>query len=177
MTESHITTPPSPFVGSWVRRLAGEGLSGFALDVASGRGRHAVLMASAGFRVIALDIQMAALQDAAIAARQRGVHVMLLCADLTRQPLPESAFRLIVCSRYLDRARFPALRAALAPGGVLLYETFTVQQRQHGRGPQSPDHLLQPGELRELAEGLEVLFFEEVTAPDAVARIAARRPR
>jgi tellurite methyltransferase len=175
MTESHITTPPSPFVTAWVERLAADGLSGLALDVAAGRGRHAISMASAGFRVVAADIQLAALQAARAAARESHVDLMPLCTDLTMQPLPESAFILIVCTRYLDRERFPALRAALAPGGVLLYETFTEHQRQYARGPRSPEHLLRPGELRTLAAGLDVLFFEEVMAPDAVARIAARR--
>ena len=58
----------------------------------------------------------------------------------------------------------------------MLYETFTVNQRQLGFGPTSPDHLLQPGELRQLFEGFDVLFYEEVLAPEAVARIVARRP-
>jgi hypothetical protein len=62
-------------------------------------------------------------------------------------------------------------------GGVVLYETFTVNQRQLGFGPTSPDHLLQPGELRHQFDGFEVLFHEEVDVPEAVARIVARRPR
>ena len=58
----------------------------------------------------------------------------------------------------------------------MIYETFTVLQRALGVGPTSPDHLLEPGELRELFGGWEVLFYEEVAAPEAVARIVARRP-
>jgi SAM-dependent methyltransferase len=176
MTEPNITTPPSPFVAAWVMRLAAEGLSGLALDAASGRGRHAVLMAAAGFDVVAIDIQLEHLRAAAGLARESGVHISLLCADLTIYPLPESSFNLIVCTRYLDRARFAALRGALAPGGVLLYETFTEHQLQHGRGPRSPEHLLRPGELRTLVAGLDVLFEEEVSEPDALARVAARKP-
>ena len=69
----------------------------------------------------------------------------------------------------------PALREALTPGGVLLYETFTEHQRQYDRGPRSSAHLLAPGELRRLVSGLDLLFDEEVMAPDAVARVAARK--
>lgn len=171
MTESSSTAPPSPFIARWIERLAAEGGTGRALDVAAGRGRHARAMASAGFRVVAIDIQLDALRQ----ARESCAALLPLCADLTRYPLPPSRFDLIVCTRYLDRALFPALRRALAPGGVLLYETFTEQQLRHGRGPRSPEHLLRSGELRELAGDLEILFEEEVTEPDALARIAARR--
>jgi hypothetical protein len=51
-----------------------------------------------------------------------------------------------------------------------MYETFTVYQRAYGRGPTSPDHLLAPGELKARFDGFDVLFYEEVTSPDAVAR-------
>ncbi len=57
----------------------------------------------------------------------------------------------------------------------MLFETFTEAQRAHGRGPTSPDHLLAPGELRARFDALEVLFYEEVVEPEAVARIVARR--
>ena len=63
----------------------------------------------------------------------------------------------------------------LVPGGVLLYETFTEHQLRYDRGPRSRAHLLAPGELRLRLRGMDVLFDEEVMAPDAVARIAARR--
>jgi hypothetical protein len=60
-------------------------------------------------------------------------------------------------------------------GGIVIYETFTVAQRQHGTGPRSPDHLLETGELRQRFDGFEVLQYEETLAPEALARIAARR--
>jgi len=70
---------------------------------------------------------------------------------------------------------YAPLAAALRPGGTVVYETFTTAQRAHGRGPTSPDHLLEPGELERAFEGLDVLFYEEVSEPDAVARLVARR--
>ncbi len=139
-----------------------------------GRGRHALPVARAGFKTFGVDIRYDAVRDAVRAAADEGLTVHGWCADLTRTPLPVHRFDLIVVTRYLQRDLFPALRDALVPGGVILYETFTVAQRAHGRGPTSPDHLLEPGELRRRFEGLEVLFYEEVMEPDAVARIAAR---
>lgn len=140
-----------------------------------GRGRHALLLARAGFKTFGVDIKLDAVRDAVRSAGTERLIVLGWCADLTRDALPVERFDLIVVTRYLQRDLFPSLGRALTPGGVLLYETFTVAQRAHGRGPTSPDHLLEPGELRNQFEGFDVLFYEEVSEPDAVARIAARR--
>ena len=166
---------PSPFIVEWSARIARErGGHPRALDVAMGRGRHAVPLARAGFRTFGVDITLEAVRDAIAAARAEGLRVEGWCADLTRYPLPRAAFDLIVVCRYLQRDLFADLRAALAPGGTVIYETFTTAQRALGKPPTSADHLLEPGELRRQFDGLDLLFYEEVLAPDAVARLAAR---
>ena len=167
----------SPFVAEWIARLAPQRaeFAPRALDVAMGRGRHAVPLALAGFDTFGVDVRFDAVRDARFAAKAAAVRVHGWCADLTQHPLPSSRFDLIVVIRYLQRDLFPVLRAAVRPGGVVLYETFTTAQRALGWGPASPDHLLEPGELLRSFEGFEVLFYEEVSAPEAVARIAARR--
>ena len=176
MTDFFAANPPSAFIARWVSRPHAQfPLGARALDVAAGRGRHSLLMAAAGFHTIGIDIQYDVVLGVKQAARAAGLDVALVCADLTALPLPRDHFHLIVVTRYLDRALFPALRDALVPGGVLLYETFTERQREHGWGPTSSAHLLQPGELRMLTRGMDVLFDEEVYLPEAVARIAARR--
>ena len=176
---------PSPFVVEWLERLAREwNLAGArlaargrrrALDVAAGRGRHTVRIARAGFETFAVDLKLDALRDAAAAAARAGVRVRAWCADLTQHPLPAGRFDLVVVTRYLQRDLFPALQRASAPGGVVVYETFTTAQRALGTGPTSADHLLEPGELRERFEGWRVLAYEETRQPEAVARLAARR--
>ena len=167
---------PSPFVAEWIARLAAVGTGPRrALDVAMGRGRHAQLLARAGYRAFGVDAQYDAVRDGMTNAATAGLSLRVWCADLTEHPLPASHFDVVVVTRYLQRDLFPSLRATLAPGGVMLYETFTTAQRALGTGPTSPDHLLEPGELRERFDGLEMLFYEEVTTPEAVARIAARR--
>ena len=132
-------------------------------------------LARAGFRTFGVDIRFDAVRDAAIAARVAGTALRAWCADLTQHLLPLARFNVIVVTRYLQRDLFAPLAAALRPGGTVVYETFTTAQRAHGRGPTSPDHLLEPGELERAFEGLEVLFYEEVSEPDAVARLVARR--
>lgn len=166
----------SPFIVEWVARLrGGAGEPARALDVAMGRGRHALMLARAGYRTCGVDIDVEAVRDVCASAAAAGLHVAGWCADLRRYPLPDARFDLVVVTRYLQRDLFPALCTTVKPGGVVLYETFTTAQRAHGIGPTSPDHLLEPGELRGHFDRFEMLFDEEVVAPEAVARVAARR--
>lgn len=166
---------PSPFIVEWLERIARErGGHPRALDVAMGRGRHAVPLARAGFKTFGVDVKVDAVREAIDAGRREGVRIAGWCADLTRHPLPRARFDLVLVSRYLQRDLFADLAASLAPGGIVIYETFTTAQRALGRPPTSPDHLLEPGELRRRFDGLDVLFYEEVPAPDAVARLVAR---
>jgi tellurite methyltransferase len=166
----------SPFIVEWVDRLARE-RRGRALDVAMGRGRYAVALARAGFRTFGVDVKVDAVRDALAVAAAAGVRVHGWCADLTQHPLPTARFDVVLVSRYLQRDLFPALRDAVVPGGVVVYETFTTAQRALGTGPRSPHHLLEPDELGIRFDEWDVLFYEETSEPEAVARIAARRPR
>ena len=171
---------PSPFVVEWVARLArelgAEGERRRALDVAMGRGRHALVLARAGFQTFGVDVKLDALVRACAAARNDGAAIRAWCADLTQHPLPVARFDLVVVTRYLQRDLFQALRRTVRPGGFVLYETFTTAQRALKTGPTSPDHLLEPGELlaRFDIAGWTTLFYEETREPDAVARIAGR---
>jgi len=165
----------SPFIIEWVERIARErGGHPRALDVAMGHGRHAVALARAGFRTVGVDLRWDAVREAMTAAEREGIRVGGWCADLTQYPLPRGRFDLVVVSRYLQRDLFPDLREALAPAGEVIYETFTTNQRALRRPPTSADHLLEPGELQARFDGFELRFYEEVSAPDAVARLVAR---
>jgi tellurite methyltransferase len=172
----------SPFIVEWIGRIArpatalAAGADARALDVAMGRGRHAVALARSGFRTYGVDLKLDAIRDAVTEAAAAGVAIHAWCADLTQHPLPRRRFDLVVVCRYLQRDLFEALQDAVVPGGIVIYETFTTHQRALGRRPTSPDHLLQPGELRQRFDGFELLFYEEVLAPDAMARLVARAP-
>ena len=118
---------PSPFIVEWSARIARErGGHPRALDVAMGRGRHAVPLARAGFRTFGVDVKLEAVREARATAARDGVRVEGWCADLTQHPLPRGLFDLVVVSRYLQRDLFADLRAAVVPGGVVIYETFTT---------------------------------------------------
>jgi hypothetical protein len=90
--------------------------------------------------------------------------------------LPVHYFDVLLVSRFLLRARWPDLKRLVVPGGFVVYETFTVGQLARATGPSSPDHLLNPGELRNAFADWRILFSEEVDTPAAMARLVARKP-
>ena len=134
--------------------------SGRALDLACGRGGNAILLARQGLDVVAWDIAdvpVAALQDAALEQR---LSVQAVVRDVeTSPPAPES-FDVITVSYFLDRAIIPALVAALKPGGLIYYQTFT-NERVSGRGPQQAGYRLGEQELMQLFSGLQILVYRE----------------
>jgi SAM-dependent methyltransferase len=136
--------------------------TGDALDVASGSGRNAFWMAARGLTTIAIDRHAAAIAAINEHARLRGLPLRGEIIDLEAPDavLPAAAFDLIVVVHYLHRPLFPAITAALRPGGILVYETFTRAQAERGR-PTNPAFLLRPGELRELVNPLEILSERE----------------
>jgi SAM-dependent methyltransferase len=145
------------------------------LDVAAGGGRHSRFLAERGHKVTALDRDTSALGALP--------DIEIVEADLedgAPWPLPGRTFAAVVVTNYLHRPLFPELLAALAPGGVLLYETFMEGNERFGR-PSNPAFLLKDGELLDLVRGrLSVTAYEArmISEPKMamVQRIAARRP-
>ncbi len=137
---------------------------GEVLDVACGSGRHALLLAGAGFKVRGVDRDSPRIEALARLARRLALPLSAEVVDLEtggEVDLGAAAYDLVVVIRYLHRPLFPALIRALRPGGILLYETFTAEQgRRYGR-PRDPHFLLEPGELRRLAAPLEILRERE----------------
>ncbi|WP_029898808.1 methyltransferase domain-containing protein [Desulfohalovibrio reitneri] len=165
-----------------VRRFAPlfEGADAPVLDVAAGEGRNGLHLARLGVKVVCCDVSADALAHAESAAREEGLPLTTWRVDLEsgKCPLDEGEWGGMLVFRYLHRPLVPCLKAALRPGALLLYETFTIQQRELGK-PSNPDFLLRPGELRELFEDFDILHYEEgrFSNPDRhAARLAARKP-
>ena len=174
----------SPHVLAHLAQLRDGAALGPVVDLACGRGRNALAVAAHGIPVLGVDRSAELLAELCDAARERELPIRAVRADLESAPaIPLGAGRcgaLVVC-RYLHRPLAPVLAALLAPGGWLLYETFTIHQRDLGYGPENPAFLLEPGELPALFPSLEIAHhwegLTEETRPAAVARLAARRSR
>jgi tellurite methyltransferase len=135
---------------------------GKVLDVACGRGRHALLLASAGFKVQAVDRNPEAIAFLRDTAARMSLRVEAQALDLETDPPPDlpPGFDAILVFNYLHRPLMPALGAALKPGGRIFYETFTTRQAERGH-PKNPDFLLRDGELAELLSPLSILRARE----------------
>lgn len=169
----HGTGSPSPWLTRWAHLLP---TGARVLDVACGAGRHVRWLSSRGHPVTAVDRDAAALA----LLDDLGTAVECRVADLEAGPWPwpGRVFDAVLVTHYLWRPLMPALRAAVAPGGWLIYETFAQGQQTVGR-PRRAEFLLEPGELLTMARGWRVLAYEdgfESDPPRFVQRIVARRP-
>lgn len=157
----------------WVRRFAPLiQPDGHVLDLAAGAGRHTRLLLDMGFRVTAVDREVAALETFT------GPRCTVREIDLesgAAWPLG-GGYDGILVTNYLHRPLLPALAPALAPGGIVIYETFAAGNERLGR-PSNSDYLLRPGELLEAFAGLTVIAFEQgevvMPRPAVIQRIAA----
>lgn len=172
MSAAGAAASPAPL--PWVARFvplfrAG----GRVLDLAAGSGRHARLLRAQGFSVLAVDRDIGALLPLA------GPGLEVRQVDLeSGAPWPfGEGYDGIVMTNYLHRPLLPEIARALAPGGVVICQTFMQGNERFGR-PENPDFLLRPGELLAAFAALTVVAFEqgEVTAPRPamIQRIAAR---
>ncbi|MBZ5652967.1 MAG: methyltransferase domain-containing protein [Acidobacteriia bacterium] len=155
-------------------------LHGRVLDVAAGAGRNSLFLARRGLVVEAIDISFAGLHLACAAAKAEGLSVLAVQADLEAFPLPADRYDAVINIRYLQRSLFQPIQCAVKTGGLIVFETFLIDQRDIGH-PRHPDFLLQRGELRSaFASACEILTYEEGLLqsgghPAYLARMLARR--
>jgi 2-polyprenyl-3-methyl-5-hydroxy-6-metoxy-1,4-benzoquinol methylase len=136
--------------------------SGVALDVACGRGRHALWLAAQGLTTYAIDRDEAAISALREGAGCQGLPLIAKVCDLEigEPDLGCKRYDVIVVVHYLYRPLLPMLVKALAPDGVLVYETFTSAQAMRGH-PTNSDFLLESGELLNLVQPLKILKARE----------------
>jgi SAM-dependent methyltransferase len=159
--------PPSAWVQRFVHLIQP---GGTVLDVACGTGRHLRWLVAQGFVLTGVD------RDAeAVAPLREAAEIVVADIEGGPWPLPTRRFDAVVVTNYLWRPLWPQLLAALAEGGVLIYETFAHGQQSIGK-PSRAEFLLQNGELLQLCAGLRVVAFEDgfdATHPRYVQRIVA----
>lgn len=148
---------PEPFVLEMLPLLPHRGI---ALDVAAGRGRHPLALAKHGLKVVAVDYSQEAMRALAELVHAQHLPIFPVVADLDSFPIRSAAFDLIVNVNYLDRTLFPKFKSALKPGGILLVDTFLIDQAAIGH-PKNPRFMFDHYELRALLDGLEIVRYRE----------------
>jgi len=170
------SNPQATEPSAWVVRFASTvPANARVLDIACGHGRHARWFARRGCQVTAVDVDRAC--TASLAA-EPGVEFLEVDLESAAWPLDGRKFDAVIVVHYLHRPLLPRLTEVLAPGGVLLYETFARGNEQFGR-PRNLDFLLRPRELIEAFSELRIVAFEDgyVASPHPamIQRIAAVR--
>ena len=135
------------------------------LDLACGEGRHSLAAAVSGAHVTGVDRDETRIATARELAEAQNLSIEWRIVDL-EGPWPDfGGFDAVLLFNYLDRTRMPDICELVAPGGLLMMETFTTLQRELGWGPTSDDHLLRRGELAGLVSPLRILHGREVLEP------------
>ena len=175
---------PSPFLVAQRSRFP----HGKILDVAAGHGRHAVYLASKGFSIHAIDRDAEALHDLQAQAQEAGLSsITTECMDLEDDPqhpphLGTALYDVIIVFFYLYRPLFPQLIQGLKSGGVIMYETFLLDNHIHRQHPRRKEFCLKTNELLTFFQGFRILHYDEGEHEDPsgkerayTARILARK--
>ena len=177
--QPHISPAPSAWVQRWTHLIAP---GGSVLDVACGYGRHAKWFVANKNQIVAVDRLQEAVDFITTQIPPSACEAVVANIENGPWPFVGRQFDAVVVTHYLWRPLIPTLLASLAPGGVLIYETFAQGNETVGK-PSRPDFLLQTGELLGVCHDLRVVAFEDGFESDAnglnprfVQRIAAVRP-
>jgi SAM-dependent methyltransferase len=154
--------------------------TGPILDLACGKGQNGLFLAKKGLPITLCDSSAEALNRAKNSAEQADLKVKIWRVDLEKggiNPLGEKAYGAILVFRYLHRPLIPCIKKALVEDGILIYETFTIEQAKFGR-PSNPDYLLKQGELKQWFRNWNIMhYFEGIleNPQRAVAQIVCRK--
>jgi SAM-dependent methyltransferase len=134
---------------------------GKALDVAMGYGRNAFYLAANGYEVEGVDLSEEAVSFCREEAKRRGLPLDVHRVDLESHRLKPGAYELIACFYYLDRNLFPQIQSALKKGGMLVYETFLIDQHTRYGKPTRVEFCLARNELLAAFSDLRVRLYQE----------------
>lgn len=137
-------------------------VEGSVLDMGMGEGRNAVFLAQKGFKVTGVDISSVAIKKANQLAKEYGVKIKGVVASMKDYTIPPGSFDAIICFYYVDHTLLEKIRSWLKPGGILIYEAYTLRQRKlpsHSHDP--ADNFLKEQELFKMFPGMRVLKYEE----------------
>ncbi len=139
-------------------------IRGKALVLAMGEGRNAVFLAGNGFDVDGCDISEKAIEKTRLFARESGVTLNAFAADLEEYKIPVGKYDLITCFYYTQRDLIPQIKEGLRNGGMVMFETYSIDQLNYGKdapGPKNPEYLLKHNELLDSFRDFRILYYRE----------------
>lgn len=137
---------------------------GTVLDMGMGEGRNAVFLAQKGYKVTGVDLSSVAVKKSYLLAQEFGVKIKGVVASLKDYKIAPGSFDAIICFYWVDRSMVEKIKTWLKPGGVLIYEGYTLKERERDpakRSDPSLDNYLKEQELLRLFPGMRVLKYEE----------------
>jgi 2-polyprenyl-3-methyl-5-hydroxy-6-metoxy-1,4-benzoquinol methylase len=150
---------------------------GRVLDVAMGNGRNALYLARRKFEVEGVDISAEAVDNAIKLAREDNLDLNARVRDLEGDyQIEKGAYDVIICFNYLQRSLMSQIKKGLCPGGMVVYETYLIDQPRFGK-PTNPDYLLNYNELLNIFRDFRCLRYREgiIENRKAVAGIVAEK--
>lgn len=173
--ECEISKEPAQFLKDGISNAP----LGKALDIAAGNGHNSVYLATNGYEVDAVDYSAVALDKLNSFVQRTTLSINTIHADLTNFQIPKDTYDLIVNFYFLERSLIPLIKRGLKKGGMLIFETYTVEQRRFGR-PHNPDYLLKQNELLKSFIDLYVIYYHERVErkhgdPKAIASLLAQK--
>jgi SAM-dependent methyltransferase len=152
---------------------------GRALDLAAGSGRNALFLAAHGYPTDAVDASQVAVDKLSAISLRQSLPIISTTADLPDYQIAKNTYAVILNFYFLERRLFLSIKEGLIDGGMLLFETYTVEQARFGR-PQNPDFLLKPNELLHSFSDLHIIYYHERidrsgTSPRAIASLLAEK--
>jgi hypothetical protein len=139
-------------------------IKGKALVLAMGEGRNAVFLARNGFDVDGCDVSDRAIEKSKLLARESGVTLNAFVADLEEYQIPAENYDLITCFYYTQRDLIPQIKEGLRKGGMVMFETYSIDQLKYGKdapGPKNPAYLLKHNELLDSFREFRILYYRE----------------
>lgn len=181
---THNLDQPSKWIERFASLIPASSRQLPILDLACGSGRHTRYLLGMGHSVLAVDRNSEALSliDLGINEDSKNrLETQVLDLEGEVWPLGQSCFSAVIVTNYLYRPRLSELLAAVAPGGIVIYETFAQGNEAFGK-PSNPDFLLKPHELLSWVQAnkeFQIIAFEQgiVTEnkPASIQRICAVR--
>ncbi len=155
-------------------------VKGKALVLAMGEGRNAVFLAENGFDVDGCDVSDKAIEKSKLFARESGVTLNAFVADLEEYKIPANTYDLITCFYYTQRDLIPQLKEGLRKGGMVIFETYSIDQLKYGKdapGPKNPAYLLKHNELLNLFRDFHIIYYREgeIAENKSVASLIAQK--